>query len=305
MNIGKYIELLGQLFEPAYIVDTQRTILFWNESAEKVTGYKASVVVGKKCNDNIMMHINAQGQKLCMTQCPLEKVIHDGSKTETVFYLHHKNGHRIPVDAKFLAISDDTGAIIGAIEIFIKQGQSYENSNPSIVKELVKVAYIDSVTNLPNKEYMENKIKKVLSQSAEKPSEFSLGLLFIEIQNLREFNNLGGVVAGNLLLNVVAKTLRVNVEMEEGSFVCRWHGGAFVVLLNTNKTSTILNWANKLKILLERSSVLGYETKSIMVNIGILSTQPGESFTEVLKRLDEQLQVSKPNKDSNGASITQ
>lgn len=99
---------------------------------------------------------------------------------------------------------------------------------------------------------MENKIKKILSQSAEKPSEFSLGLLVIEIQNLRDFNNLGGVAAGNLLLNVVAKTLKSNIEMEEGSFVCRWHGGSFVALMNTNRTSTILNWANKLKILLEK-----------------------------------------------------
>lgn len=99
---------------------------------------------------------------------------------------------------------------------------------------------------------MENKIKKILSQSAEKPSEFSLGLLVIEIQNLRDFNNLGGVAAENLLLNVVAKTLKSNIEMEEGSFVCRWHGGSFVVLMNTNRTSTILNWANKLKILLEK-----------------------------------------------------
>lgn len=304
MNIGKYVELVGELFEAAYVVDQQRTILFWNESAEKLTGYKASMVVGKKCNDNIMVHINEQGEKLCMTQCPLKKAITEGQKTETVFYLHHKTGYRIPVDAKFIPISNDNGEVMGAIEIFTKKEQEDEKAKPAIIKELIKVAYIDSVTNIPNKEYMENKIKKILSQSAEKPSEFSLGLLVVEIQNLRDFNNLGGMAAGNLLLNVVANTLKGNIEMEAGSYVCRWHGGLFVVLLNTNRTSTILNWANKLKVLVEKSNVLGYEEENIKVNIGVIATQPGEAISEVLKRLDSQLQASKSTNTGISLSVS-
>ncbi len=302
MNIGKYTELLGQLFEPAYIVDLQRTILFWNESAEKMTGYKATMVVGKKCDSNIMMHINERGEKLCMTQCPLKKTMQDGRKTEVVCYLQHKTGHHIPVDARFISISNDAGAMIGAIEIFVKKGQVGETSNPSIIKELVKAAYVDSVTNLPNKEYMENKIKNLLVEAVERPSEVSLGLLSIEVQNLREFNERGGMVAGNLLLNVVAKTLMGNVEMEEGSFICKWYGGSFVVFMNTNRISTLLNWANKLKIILEKSMVPEYAEEKIKVGIGGIAVQPGETATEVIKRLEGQLQLSKAQ--SNGISIT-
>lgn len=303
MNIAKYIELLEQLFEPAYIVDSQRNVLFWNESAEHMTGYKASAVVGKKCNDNIMMHLNEHGEKLCLTECPLAKAINDGKKIETVFYLHHKAGHFIPVDAKFIPISNETGMVIGAIEIFVKKGLANELSKPSIIKELIKVAYLDSVTNLPNKEYMENKIKKLLSKSAENPSETTLGILVIEIQNLQNFNTLGGIAAGNSLLNVVAKTLLSNLEQEDGSYVCRWYGGSFVVLLNSNRTSTILNWANKLKTLLEKSNVLGYEEETIKVAIGIIATQPEEPVSQVLKRLEEQLQISKSHESGISISI--
>lgn len=301
MTIMKYIELLGQLFEPAYLVDAQRRILFWNKAAEKMTGYEASMVVGKKCNDNILTHINVQGEKICMTQCPLRKTLRDGEKSEVSFYLQHKTGHRIPVDARFIPIRNDKRVIIGAIEIFIKKGLVEETSKSSIINELVKAAYIDSITNLPNKEYMENKINKLLFEAIERPSEVSLGLLSIEIQNLREFNNLGGMAAGNLLLNVVAKTLIANVEMEESSFVCKWYGGSFVVFMNTNRLGTLLNWANKLKIILEKSTVPGYEDELIKVAVGGIAAQPGDTITEVIKRLEEQLQLSKSQ--SNGISI--
>lgn len=301
MNIGKYAELLGQLFEPAYIVDSQRTILFWNNAAEKMTGYKASTVFRQKCCDNIMMHINDKGEKLCMKQCPLVQVINENEKKEIEFYLQHQDGHRIPVEARFIPISNDDGVVIGAIEVFTKKEQVDESSKPSIIKELIKAAYIDSITNLPNKEYMTNKIKKLLHESVEKPSEVSLGLLAIEVQNLRDFNNLGGTAAGNSLLKVIAQTLSANVEMEAGSFVCKWYGGLFVVIMNSNKISTLANWANKLKILLENSNVQGYEEEMIKLAVGGIATQPGENTTEVLKRLEDQLQVSKVQSD--GISI--
>jgi diguanylate cyclase (GGDEF)-like protein/PAS domain S-box-containing protein len=302
MNIGKYIELLGELFEPAYIVDSQRTILFWNKSAEKMTGYEASMVVGKKCDDNMMMYINDQGEKICMIQCPLKKSTRDNKNTPKFFYLQHKNGHRIPVEARVIPISNDDGAAIGVVGIFVKKGQGTENAKPTIINELVKAAYIDSVTNLPNKEYMENKVKTLLLEAIEKPSEIALGLLSIEVQNLLELNSRGGMAAGNLLLRVVATTLSGNVEMEEGSFVCKWYGGSFVVVMNTNRISTLLNWANKLKLILEKSNVPGFEDENIKVTIGGISVQPGEVISEVLKRLGEQLQVSKSQ--SSGISIT-
>lgn len=301
MDISNYIDLLRQLFEPAYIIDAQRTILFWNESAEKLTGYEASKMIGKKCNNNLMMHINEEGDKLCMTQCPLTKILYDGEKSEKPFYLQHKKGHRILVQTRFIAIRNEEGIVIGAIEFFVKKGQGDSMSQPSLIKELVKAAYVDSVTNLPNKEYMENKIKNLLVDAVERPSEVSLGLLAIEIQNLRDFNSQGGSAAGNLLLKVITRTLLGSVEIEEGCLICKWYGGSFVIFMNTNKIPTLLNWANKLKNSLEKTHVAGYEEENTMVVIGGICAQPGENVGDVLKRLESQLQLSKSQ--SSGISI--
>lgn len=301
MNIGKYVELLGQLFEAAYIIDPQRTLLFWNKSAETLTGYEASSLVGKKCEAIASLHVNERGEKLCKSHCPLQQALAEHKKTERLAYVQHKLGHRLPVTARLLPITNDDGALIGTIEIFINNAQA-ENSKPGVINELVKAAYIDSVTNLPNREYMENKIKKNLAESAKRPYDVALGLLLIEVQNLRDFNQRGGIAAGNGLLKLAAKILTLNAEAEAGCIVCKWYGGSFIVLMNTDRLSTLLNWAEKLKIQLEKAYLPGYEEEKIAVAIGGIAAQPGDTLQEVLQHLEAQLQTSKSK--SNTVSIS-
>ena len=62
MNQGINMFVFGQLFEGAYMVNQDRKIMFWNKAAEKLTGYKATEEVGRRCDDNILMHVNEKGE---------------------------------------------------------------------------------------------------------------------------------------------------------------------------------------------------------------------------------------------------
>ena len=73
VQTGTNMLAFGQLFEGAYMVDKDRTILFWNKAAENLTGYRASEVVGKHCDDNLLMHVNEKGENLCKEFCPLKQ----------------------------------------------------------------------------------------------------------------------------------------------------------------------------------------------------------------------------------------
>lgn len=64
-------KILDNLLEGAYVLNEKRTILFWNESAYKISGYKAEEVVGKSCSDNILMHVSEDGCSLCKNSCPV------------------------------------------------------------------------------------------------------------------------------------------------------------------------------------------------------------------------------------------
>ena len=57
--------LLDHFFDGVYVVDRQRRILFWNRSAENITGYRSDEVVGRCCADNILRHVTIDGDPLC------------------------------------------------------------------------------------------------------------------------------------------------------------------------------------------------------------------------------------------------
>lgn len=300
MDIGKYMELADQLFEPAYIVDSQKVILFWNRAAEELAGYAYAAVVGKKCDADIMMHISERGETICGQQCPLAQVFQTGKTAAAKLYLQHKDGHRIPVDVRAVPLRDEAGNFIAVMEFFTKNGEIQSRPYGILVNELVKMAYVDSVTNLPNREYMEHKIKKTLAEAVASGNDPALGLLLVEVQNLRLFNEHGGIAVGNALLKVVARTLGETVGTGNG-IACKWYGGAFIVLLDTNRTSTLLNWANKLKVVLENSTVPAWETEKIQIGIAGTLVQKAESPAEIVKKLECELHLR--SKENTGILI--
>jgi len=47
---------------PAYFVDKNRKIIYWNRAAEDISGYTAAEVFGSHCFDNILVHIDQRGR---------------------------------------------------------------------------------------------------------------------------------------------------------------------------------------------------------------------------------------------------
>ncbi|MFN3535085.1 MAG: PAS domain-containing protein, partial [Desulfatiglandales bacterium] len=95
-----YKQILDALSDGVYFVDKERRITFWNNGAERLTGYSADEVLGKSCADNLLMDVDDNGKELCTSGCPLEAVIRDGHMREADVYLHHKFGYRIPIHIK-------------------------------------------------------------------------------------------------------------------------------------------------------------------------------------------------------------
>lgn len=60
-----YRDVLNNLFDGVYFVDRECRITFWNKTAERLTGYVAREVVGRRCADNILVHVDGNGTNLC------------------------------------------------------------------------------------------------------------------------------------------------------------------------------------------------------------------------------------------------
>ena len=56
--------LISYLYEGVYVVDKNRKVIFWNEGSERITGYLATEVSNSHCYQNILQHVDDEGNEI-------------------------------------------------------------------------------------------------------------------------------------------------------------------------------------------------------------------------------------------------
>jgi len=281
-------KLLDGIFDGVYFVDVERKLTYWNRGAERLTGYSAGEAVGRPCYDNFLVHVDETGRALCLNGCPLHRTIGDGQAREAEVFLRHKLGHRISVYVRVAPITDQSGQIVGAVEIFSEVTARKQVERR--LHELEGMAFRDSLTGLPNRRYTELKVK----QSLEEFQQFgkSFGLLMIDIDHFKQVNDLHGHDAGDAALKVVSATLLKSVR--EHDLVGRWGGEEFLVVLSNVNADVLTDLAGRCRILVAESGALvGQIRICVSVSVGATLFKHGDSVQVAVKRADELMYLSK------------
>lgn len=276
-----YTTILDNVSDGVYFVDRRHMITFWNKGAEKITGYKAAELSGKVCEADIVMHINEQGAKLCTGGCPLEKTLQDGIIREELVYLMHKAGHRVPVSARFIPIRDAGNTIIGVAEVF--RDISAKLAEAAKMKNLAKMAYVDPLTELVNRQYVEYRLGLLLQDLGKGGPAF--GVLLINIDQFKKLNTQHGTRIGDEILKMLAKTLSGSVAPADT--VGRWLGAKYVIVSPNTNRSLLLLLANKVKSLAE-SSGLSVEESVLKVTVSVsgVIARPDDTADTLLERAE-------------------
>jgi len=117
-NINKHFReaLLKTVPCSVFMVDINNQIIFWNKSAEELTGYTADEIVGYTC-DKLRMNIcSNQDPAVRKTFCPL---LSGGDGGEVECEMRRKDGVLVPIMRKSRAVHDDQGKLVGAIEALV------------------------------------------------------------------------------------------------------------------------------------------------------------------------------------------
>jgi len=281
-------EILDQLHEGVYLVDPQRVIRYWNNGAERISGYSAREVVGSRCADNILIHVDDEGTSLCTHGCPLAGTMTDGESREVEIYLHHKQGYRLPVHVRTAPLRDASGRIVGGIEIF-----SENLARPALREEietLRQLALQDNLTQIANRRYTEMTLRTRHDEFTR--YSWPYGVLLIDIDHFKRFNDTYGHNVGDRVLQTVAKTLASNVRSFD--LVGRWGGEEFVVILEKIDPQSLRDRAELLRRLVEHTKVRHEgEELSVTMSCGGGVVRVGEHPEDLVKRADELLYRSK------------
>ena len=288
MNPEYYKHILDNLLNGIYFVDRDRNITYWNQGAERISGFTAAQVLGRNCGCKILRHISQDGVELCQDGCPLGLTLRDGNQREAQVYLHHEQGHRVPVAVRISCLRDADGAIIGAVEEF-----SDATSQVRLLCELNELkdrTRLDLLTGLGNRSAAEHEFKHRLGELKRLGKPF--GLLFIDIDNFKAVNDTYGHALGDRALVMVAKTL--GSALRGVDTICRWGGEEFIALVPQVNEAVFRTVAERMRRFIEVSPMrLGEHEIAITVSVGGALATPDDSLESLVTRADAMMYKAK------------
>lgn len=283
-----YKELLDNLYDGVYAVDKNSLIVYWNKAAEQITGFPRAAVVGRACSDNILCHVDETGTELCRNACPLAKVIATGKTCEAEVFLHHRDGHRVPVSVRAVPMRDKNGNIVGSIELF--SDNSSKIAIVDMLKDLERLTLLDPLTQLGNRRFAEMCMNSRLQEH--KRYSYSFGVAMMDIDHFKRFNDTYGHDVGDKVLTMVASTM-VNNSRSSDNFA-RWGGEEFIGIFRESNCETLFCAAERLRLLVRDSFLLsGNDRIQVTMSFGCALARAEDTMESILKRADEQLYRSK------------
>ena len=275
-------KIFDNIFDGVYVVDRNRIIRYWNHAAERLTGYRAEEVIGSSCKDNILIHVSDTGKNLCTSNCPLKAAMAGKVHKEEAIYLSHKDGHRVPIMVRVTPLKNDRGELIGAVEIF--NDNTRQSQAKKRLRELEKMALIDSLTDLPNRRHIEAQLESRMTEFHRYGWPF--GVLFMDIDHFKQVNDTYGHDFGDRALKMISKTL--NMATRSHDLVGRWGGEEFLAIIPNADREVIQKIGERYRVLVMNSH-LDHDGRKISFTIsgGGAISGPGDTAEKVVERADK------------------
>jgi diguanylate cyclase (GGDEF)-like protein/PAS domain S-box-containing protein len=275
-RIRQQASLLDKARDAIIVHGIDRCVQFWNRGAERLYGWTSDEVAGKSIE---MLYENRaavnDATRLLLSSGEWRGEIAQRRKDGTIFL----------VEAHWSLVRDGNGQrqSVFAINTDITQRKTAEN-------EILHLAFYDSLTGLPNRQLLLDRLRHALAVSAR--SHCMGALLFIDLDNFKLLNDTLGHDLGDLLLQQVA--LRLNSSVRESDTVGRLGGDEFVVILEADFSKDHDEGLIKIRIICERirrafnqSFNLGAYEHNITPSMGIaLFNDQSLTTNELLKRAD-------------------
>ena len=148
---------------------------------------------------------------------------------------------------------------------------------------IVKLAYFDALTGLPNREQLRNRLNSALA--AAKQQQRMLAVLYLDLDNFKRVNDTLGHAVGDELLCLVAARLRRSLRLDDtvdelpiarSSHIARLGGDEFIVILpNIRSADDAAAVAARLISELQEPMRLAQHTLVVTPSIGV-SMFPGD-----------------------------
>ncbi len=156
--------------------------------------------------------------------------------------------------------------------------------------EYKQLAVTDALTKLNNRRAFDQRMEALFDQQTT-----GSGLVLMDIDHFKSFNDTHGHAVGDLVLSCVAETLRIAAG--EAAFVARTGGEEFAIILQNSTQKEALSVAERVRDAIENMPVADPSTRKtygpVTVSLGLCMSDAAANPMEAYNKADTALYQSK------------
>jgi diguanylate cyclase (GGDEF)-like protein len=167
----------------------------------------------------------------------------------------------------------------------IKQFEKASDAADTQAHEMEQLAFLDPVTRLPNRRYVETSLTTALDQFHKHKEPF--GVLLIDLDQFKTINDEFGHINGDRALREVGKIL--SGELRSMDIVGRWGGDEFIAVFHHVDGKILRELAERCCVMVARTAIPnGARTPvSLSVSIGGTLALLEDTADELIERADK------------------
>ncbi|MGB4073931.1 EAL domain-containing protein [Pseudomonas sp.] len=229
-------------------------IVYVNPAFERITGYSSVEVMGRNCR-------LLQGDNHAQTELEnIRRALQGQEEGRALLRNYRKDGSEFWNELTVTPVVNDRGKVSHFVGILhdITEAKRYQ-------EELEHQANHDSLTGLPNRNLLNDRISQAIAFASRSNSRFTLA--FMDLDNFKVINDSLGHSAGDQLLSEVAARLRVSARPIDT--VARLGGDEFIILLvDTDQLGEQIGWLERFKQSIAMPVMLGEQEVVVSCSIG-------------------------------------
>lgn len=272
------------------VTDPAGRIVQVNAAFQRITGYGTHEMLGQ-----LPTALSADRQQANQMTFVRDQILQAGT-WEGEFWLKRKTGETYPCWVGITAVRDAENDLVSYVCFFSDMSERKASE-----KRIHRLAYYDSLTQLPNRALFQDRLHSSLQLAARRGSW--VVLMFLDLDRFKPINDSLGHAAGDRMLKEVA--MRLASCVDEDDTVARMGGDEFTFLLHPGgdrdeALRRAIHVGERILASLTEPFVLSGREFFVTASIGIaLSPQDGDDLSQLMKNADTAMYHAKERGKNN------
>lgn len=238
-------------------IDAQGKIIEWSGSAQRIFGYTRDEVKGRNLGEVIVPPAHREAHAKGMQRLLANGEPHLIGKLVEITALR-QDGTEFPVELTNASIAQGETHYFSAFLRDITRRKASE-------ARITYLANYDSLTGLPNRNHLNDCVRKEIARAQQNKTQFAL--MFLDLDHFKDVNDSLGHSFGDRLLIELARRFQALLRSED--MICRLGGDEFVFLIPETDRDMAKEMVERLLHIIEEPIQIEQYQLTVSASIGI------------------------------------